>query len=82
VTSVVRLTGPKSPDTSCSHGTPAVALRCGDNPQRQGIDPDLEIVEAIWSDEVVRGLVDEWLVPAVLDRVMGDLLNSGGDAVR
>jgi hypothetical protein len=77
----MRLGGPKSAPTPYTPGTCAVAGAPGDQ-RRRRIDPDLEIDEAIWSDEVVRRLLDDWLIPAIVDRILGDLVNSAGDEVR
>jgi hypothetical protein len=49
---------------------------------RRRVDPDLEIAENIWSDEALLGLLEQWLVPAIVDSIIGDLLDSGGDEVR
>ena len=78
----MKVAGPKSPATSYSHGIRTGEGCPGDTQQRDRIDPDLEIDEAIWNDETVRGLLEDWLIPAIVDRVIGDLLHSGGDAVR
>jgi hypothetical protein len=56
--------------------------RSGGKQTRHRLDPDLEISEHIWSDEAVRGLIDEWLVPSTVERVVRDLLNSGRDGVK
>jgi hypothetical protein len=38
--------------------------------------PDLEISEDTFSDEAVRALLDEWLVPAIVDSLIRNLVNS------
>ena len=39
-------------------------------------EADLEIDEGLFSDAEVRGLLDDWLVPALVDSLIGDILNS------
>jgi hypothetical protein len=60
----------------------AIADRSDAKRRRDRLELDIEIVAPIWSDEVVRGLVEDWLVPAVVDYIISDLLNLTGDAVR
>ena len=43
---------------------------------RRRTDPNLEIAEDVFSPEVVRALLDEWLVPAIVDSLMQDLRNA------
>jgi hypothetical protein len=63
---------------SNSHGRDMLGVedRSGGKLTGHRIDPALEVVEPIWSDEVVRGLSEDWLVPVIVDRIMADLLNS------
>lgn len=49
---------------------------------RHRIDPDLVVAENIWTDEVVLGLLERWLVPAIVDSLIRELLNSRVDEVR
>jgi hypothetical protein len=77
----LELAGPKSQATCCSRGSHAIAAGSDGGEKQQRIDPDLEIFEPIWSDEVVRGLLDDWMVPAIVDHIIAKLLHSGEDAV-
>jgi hypothetical protein len=45
------------------------------------IDPVLEVAENIWRDEVLYGLLDQWIIPAIANGIIRDLLTSGGDEV-
>ena len=63
------------------HDMPHAEGRSGGKQSRHRIDPDLEVAENTWSDEALYGLLDQWLVPAIVDGIIRDLLNSGGDEV-
>jgi hypothetical protein len=39
-------------------------------------DPALEIDEKVFSDEAVRGLCEEWLVPAIVDHFIRDQMKA------
>lgn len=44
--------------------------------RRRQTEPDLEIAENIFGDEAVIALLDEWLVPAIVDGLIRDIMNS------
>lgn len=48
----------------------------GEERIRHQTDADLEIAENVFSDEAVGALLDEWLIPAVVDCLIRDLMNS------
>jgi hypothetical protein len=52
--------------------------RPGKAAQKRGrrADPDVEIAVGTFSDEAVRGLLEDWLVPAVVDSLIRDLMTS------
>jgi len=43
--------------------------------RRRRTEPDLEIAGDVFSDEAIRALVDDWLVPAIVDGLIRDLTN-------
>ena len=49
---------------------------------RRQPDPDLEIAEDIFGGDVLRALVDEWLVPAIVDGLIRDLMNAAMENAR
>jgi hypothetical protein len=55
---------------------PAQIGSCGEQ-ARRGTDPSLEISKNIWTDNSMHGLLEQWLIPTIVDRVIRDLLNSG-----
>lgn len=63
------------------HDRRQAAGRSGDKQSRHRIDPDLEVAENTWSDDALCGLLNQWLVPAIVNGIIRDLLNSGGDEV-
>jgi hypothetical protein len=48
----------------------------GTEQTRRPTDPDLQIAEDIFDPAAVRGLIDEWLVPAIVDSLIQDFMNS------
>ena len=50
--------------------------------RRRRTEPDLEIADNILGDEVIRGLLDEWLVPAIVDSLIRDLPRCAVDEPR
>jgi hypothetical protein len=43
---------------------------------RRWTDLDLEIAENTFSDEAVRALLDEWIVPTIVESLVHDLMNA------
>ena len=78
----MNLAGRTSPSNSHDRDMLQADGRSSGKQARHRIDPDLEIAENAWSDEAVRDLLDEWLVPVIVDSIIGDVLNSGGNKVR
>jgi hypothetical protein len=52
--------------------------RSGAKHRRCRADVDLEIGQSMLSDDAVRALLDEWIVPIIVESVIGDLWNSWG----
>jgi hypothetical protein len=66
---------PNAPDV------PPAEAGLSDKQSRRRIDPDLEVTENIWSEAVLYGLLDQWIIPAIVNGIIRDLLTSGGDEV-
>jgi len=56
-----------------------VGDRSNEESARRRSDPDLEIPENLCSVEAVRGLLEQWLVPAIVENLVTDLLNGGNE---
>jgi hypothetical protein len=59
----------------------AIAGRSRARRSRYQFETELQISDDIWSDEALCGLLELWLVPTTVDRIIVDLLNSKGDEV-
>ena len=42
---------------------------------QHGFELDLDVDQSVLSNEVVHALMDEWLVPAMVDEILRDLMN-------
>jgi hypothetical protein len=63
-----------------SQGREIVTLedRAAGQQTQHSCDPAIDISEHLWSDEAARDLVEEWLVPSIVDRIVRDLLIAEG----
>jgi len=43
------------------------------SPKANRGSPSLKVDETVLSDSVMRGLIDDWLVPAIVERVIRNL---------
>ena len=46
--------------------------------RRRQSEPQLEIAEDIFGEETVKALLDKWIIPAIADGLIRDIMNSAG----
>jgi hypothetical protein len=59
-----------------------VRSRGAGNRRESQYEPGLDISPGIFSDEAVLAFVDEWLVPAIVDGLVRELMNSAWEDAR